>query len=82
MKQEEAWKDTEKDQHKALKSISPYRIVIPALLGLAGVFCMLWRNFDPEEFQRIQWTGHVYFDWDGDYHRVDSICLTLSVCGR
>ncbi|WP_373551619.1 YbhN family protein [Haliscomenobacter sp.] len=64
MKQEEAWKDTEKDQHKALKSISPYRIVIPALLGLAGVFYMLWRNFDLEEFKRIQWTGHVYF-WIG-----------------
>lgn len=64
VKQEEAWKDTEKDQHKALKSISPYRIIIPALLGLAGVFYMLWRNFDPEEFKRIQWTSHVYF-WIG-----------------
>ncbi len=65
MKQEEAWKDTQTEQQqKALKSISPYRIVIPALLGLAGVFYMLWRNFDPEEFKRIQWTSHVFF-WIG-----------------
>lgn len=64
MKQEEALKDAEKDQHKVLKSISPYRIVIPALLGLAGVFYMLWRNFDPAEFQRIQWTNHVFL-WIG-----------------
>lgn len=64
MKQEEALKDAEKDHLKALKSISPYRIVIPALLGLAGVFYMLWRNFDPAEFQRIQWTNHVFL-WIG-----------------
>ncbi|AEE50917.1 hypothetical protein Halhy_3054 [Haliscomenobacter hydrossis DSM 1100] len=52
------------DQQKVLKSISPYRIIIPAVLGVIGVMYMLWRNFDLEEFRRIQWTTHVYF-WIG-----------------
>lgn len=65
MKQEELRKDAQiEEQQKALKSISPYRIVIPILLGLAGVAYMLWRNFDPVEFKRIEWTNHVFF-WIG-----------------
>lgn len=65
MKQEEALKDTVRaEHHKALRSISPYRIVIPALLGFAAVLYLLWRNFDPAEFKRIQWSSHVFF-WIG-----------------
>lgn len=64
MKQEESFENLPIDQHKVLKSISPYRIILPILLGLAGVIYMLWRNFDLQEFQQIKWTSHVYF-WIG-----------------
>ena len=64
VKQEEPLNNLSTDQRKVLKSISPYRIILPIALGLAGVVYMFWRNFDPAEFQRIQWTSHVYF-WIG-----------------
>jgi hypothetical protein len=49
------------EQQETLQSIRPNRIIIPVLLGLAAVGYLLWRQFDPEEFARIRWTGHTLF---------------------
>jgi len=37
------------------------RIILPVLLGLAGVGYLFWRQFDPQEFQKINWTSHTLF---------------------
>lgn len=51
-------------QQEALASIRMSRIIIPVLLGLVAVAYMLWRQFDPQEFAKIEWTRHTFF-WIG-----------------
>lgn len=40
------------------------RIVIPVLLGLAGVGYLFYRQFDLEQFRAIDWTAHAFL-WIG-----------------
>ena len=49
------------EQEEGLSSIRISRIIIPVLIGILAVVYMLWRRFDPEEFARIDWTGHTFF---------------------
>lgn len=37
------------------------RIILPVLLGIAAVGYLLWRQFNPEEFAKIEWTQHTFF---------------------
>jgi hypothetical protein len=52
------------DFSKALKSISPSRIAIAVVIGLAVVIYMFVKEFKWEEFNKIQWTGGLFF-WLG-----------------
>ena len=52
------------DFKKALKSISPARIALAVVIGLAVVVYMFIKEFNLEEFNKIQWNGHVFF-WLG-----------------
>ncbi len=59
-------KETEYDeftdeQQEVLKSIRLSRIIIPVLLGIAVVVYLVWQQFDPEEFAKIEWTSHLTF---------------------
>jgi len=49
------------EQQDVLRSIRMSRIILPVLLGLAGVGYLFWRQFDPEEFEQINWTSHTLF---------------------
>lgn len=44
-----------------MNSIKLSRIILPVLLGLAAVAYLLWRQFNPEEFAKIEWTKHTFF---------------------
>jgi uncharacterized protein (TIRG00374 family) len=52
------------DFKQALKSISPARIALAVVIGLAVVVYMFIKEFNLEEFNKIQWNGHVFF-WLG-----------------
>lgn len=47
------------DQQEVLKSIRMSRIILPVLIGLSAVGYLLWKQFDPEDFSNIQWTGRL-----------------------
>ena len=53
--------DFNKEQQEVLRSISASRIVIPILIGLGVVFYLLYSQFDPAEFAKINWTSHTLF---------------------
>ena len=47
------------EQQETLKSIRVSRIILPVLIGIVAVGYMLWRQFDPAEFAKINWTAHT-----------------------
>ena len=49
------------EQQEVLKSIRTSRILLPIIIGLGVVGYLLWSAFDPEEFAKIEWTGHILF---------------------
>ena len=51
-------------QEEALRSIRMSRIILPVLIGIGVVGYLLWKQFDPAEFRRIEWTSHAFF-WIG-----------------
>ena len=52
--------DNFSDEHQeTLKSIRVSRIILPVLIGIVAVGYMLWRQFDPAEFAKINWTTHT-----------------------
>ncbi len=57
-------KDLSEDQQEALKSIRMSRVIVPIVIGVGAVSYLLWRNFDPEEFAKIEWTQHTFI-WMG-----------------
>lgn len=62
-------KEEVKDQHEAeaaeaLSSISPFRIFLAAIIGLAVVVYMFVKDFNVEEFSKIDFNSHVFF-WIG-----------------
>ncbi len=60
----ETLEEFNEEQQDALRSIRVSRIILPVLIGIAAVGYMLWRQFDPVEFARIDWTAHTFF-WIG-----------------
>jgi uncharacterized protein (TIRG00374 family) len=51
-----------KDEHQdVLKSIRISRVILPILIGVGVVIYLSWRQFDPEEFSKINWTQHTLF---------------------
>ncbi len=51
-------------QDEVLKSIQVSRVILPVLIGVAVVVYLLLKQFDPEEFARIEWSRHLMF-WMG-----------------
>jgi uncharacterized protein (TIRG00374 family) len=50
------------DKHQeVLKSIRLSRIILPVLIGIGVVIYLLYRQFDPAEFAKIDWTSHTLF---------------------
>ncbi len=49
------------EEANALKSISPVRILIAAAAGLAVVVYMFIKDFNLEEFSKIEFNSHVSF---------------------
>jgi uncharacterized membrane protein YbhN (UPF0104 family) len=50
----------DEEQAGALKSISPFRILLAAMIGLGVVAYMFYKDFDAEEFSKITFNQHVY----------------------
>lgn len=50
--------------HDILKSIRISRIILPVVLGLTAVGYLFYRQFDPEQFRKIHWSGQA-FAWIG-----------------
>ncbi len=44
-----------------LDSVKPSRIIIPVLIGVAAVAYLMWQQFDPVEFAKINWTSYMFF---------------------
>lgn len=49
------------EQQDVLKSIRVSRIILPVIFGVLAVGYLLWRQFDPAEFAKINWTVHTLF---------------------
>ena len=48
-------------QQGVLKSIRISKIILPILLGIGVVGYLLWEQYDPEDFAKINWTRHTAF---------------------
>lgn len=55
---------SQEDQASVLKSISPFRIFLAAMIGLTVVVYMFYKDFNAEEFSKITFNRHVYI-WLG-----------------
>lgn len=64
MAQKRKEEDFDSKQQEVLKSIRVSRIIIPVLIGIGVVGYMLWNQFDPEEFAKINWNSHTII-WVG-----------------
>lgn len=53
--------DFNEQQQEVLNSIRTSRIILPIVIGLGVVFYLLYKQFDPEEFAKIEWTQHTLF---------------------
>ena len=53
-----------KEQREVLESIRLSRIIFPIILGIGVVGYLFWRQYDPEDFAKINWTRHTAF-WVG-----------------
>jgi hypothetical protein len=68
----EAFEQNEREQQEIFKSFRASRVLIPILIGI-GVGCfMVFRNFNADEFAKIQWSGRTLF-WFG----VASVLLVI-----
>ncbi len=53
--------DFSEEQQEVLKSIRVSKIILPILIGIAVVGYLLWQQFDPIAFSKINWNGHTLF---------------------
>jgi len=53
--------DFSKEQQEVLKSIRVSKIILPILIGIGVVLYLLWQQFDPVAFSKINWNGHTLF---------------------
>ena len=56
--------DLQPDTEAQQSSMRVSRIILPVLIGVGVVAYLFWRQFDAEEFARIDWTGRLAF-WLG-----------------
>lgn len=49
----------EADTDKAISSIRTSRIILPAILGAGVVIYLFWRQFNPEEFNALEWSARM-----------------------
>ncbi|NJN77590.1 MAG: hypothetical protein HC803_04075 [Saprospiraceae bacterium] len=49
-------KETQKSVHKSFRFS---RTILPILIGIGVVLYLLWRDFDVQEFYKIEWTSHT-----------------------
>lgn len=62
MNNEKAIEETfSEEQQDVLRSIRMSRIILPVLIGIGVVGYLLYRQFDPDEFAKINWTSHTLF---------------------
>jgi uncharacterized membrane protein YbhN (UPF0104 family) len=54
----------EEEYSGVLSQISPFRIMLAAMIGLAVVIYMFISEFNAEEFSKINWSSHVFI-WIG-----------------
>lgn len=52
------------EQQEVLRSIRTSRIILPILIGIAVVVYLFFKEFNPKDFNQIQWTSHAWF-WIG-----------------
>ena len=57
------------NESNALKSISPFRIMLAALIGVSVVIYMFIKDFDLEQFKQIELNGFV-LTWIGIASRI------------
>lgn len=43
------------EEEKVLESISTSKIIVPVVLGIGVILFLVWRQFDVDEFVKIQW---------------------------
>lgn len=55
---------SDKEAQKAFQSIRVSRVIWAILIGLAFVLYLIWKQFDIEEFNKIEWTGRTFI-WLG-----------------
>lgn len=60
----QATTNQEQDEAGVLSSISPFRIFLAAMVGLTVVVYMFYKDFNAEEFSKIEFSNHVFF-WIG-----------------
>ena len=48
-------------EEEVLKSLSLSKIVLPVLIGIIVILYMVFRQFDLNEFQQIQWNGRLWY---------------------
>ena len=53
--------DFNEEQQEVLRSIRVSRIILPMMIGVGVVFYLLFKQFDPAEFAKINWTSHTLF---------------------
>jgi len=58
---EELQEEFTEAQKEVLKSIRMSRIVLPIIIGLGVVGYLLWKQYDPEDFAKIDWTIFTTF---------------------
>lgn len=51
-------------EQKVLENIRVQKIILPILIGVGVVFYLMWRQFDADEFNKINWNFHVLI-WVG-----------------
>ena len=63
-KNSESLEEFTKEQQEVLRSIRTSRIIFPILIGIAVVVYLFFKEFNPNDFNQIQWTTHAWF-WIG-----------------
>lgn len=61
---QKATQEQDAEHSSVLNSISPFRIFLAAMIGLGVVIFMFVRDFNVEEFSKIEFSNHVFF-WIG-----------------
>ncbi|MCB0544205.1 MAG: flippase-like domain-containing protein [Saprospiraceae bacterium] len=50
----------EEEGRRVVRSFRASRIIVPVILGICAVAWLFYRQFDPEQFRAIRWSGWAY----------------------